>query len=59
MHVESKEEVDELTKTALEAGGLEPRHPQDDGWMYARAFQDIDGHLWEVFFTDESAMPKS
>jgi len=59
MRVESKEEVDALTKKALEAGGLEPRDPQDHGWMYARSFQDIDGHLWEVFFMDVSSMPKN
>jgi predicted lactoylglutathione lyase len=24
--------------------------------MYARAFQDPDGHIWESFFMDEEAM---
>jgi len=24
--------------------------------MYGRSFEDIDGHLWEVIFMDESAM---
>jgi len=57
--VESKEEVDTITTKALEAGGSEPREPQDHGWMYGRSFQDIDGHLWEVGFMDVSAMPKN
>ncbi len=25
--------------------------------MYQRSFADPDGHLWEVFWMDESAVP--
>jgi uncharacterized protein len=42
----------------LEAGGTEPREPQDHGWMYGRSFQDINGHLWEVLYMDEKALKK-
>ena len=38
---------------AVDAGGSEPREKQDHGWMYGRSFEDIDGHLWEVFFMEE------
>jgi predicted lactoylglutathione lyase len=24
--------------------------------MYQHGFQDLDGHLWEVFYMDEAAM---
>jgi uncharacterized protein len=24
--------------------------------MYQHGFQDLDGHIWEIFFMDESAM---
>ena|SRR3989344_347724 len=54
----SNEKVDNIMKKVISAGGLEPREPQDYGWMYSRSFQDIDGHLWEVFFMDENKMPK-
>ena len=54
----SNEKVDNIMKKVISAGGLEPREPQDYGWMYSRSFQDIDGHLWEIFFMDESKMPK-
>ena len=40
----------------LEAGKL--RDPQDHGWMYGRSFEDNNGHLWEIFYMDESAMKK-
>ncbi len=59
MSAESRENVDEIVNLALEAGGIEPRAVQDYGWMYSRSFQDIDGHLWEVLFMDESKMPKA
>ena len=55
---ESRGKVDELMNKAIEAGATEPRKAQDHGWMYGRSFQDIDGHLWEVFWLDESTMMK-
>ena len=56
--VNSKQEVDEMIDKAIEAGAIEPREPQDHGWMYGRSFQDINGHLWEVFYMDEGKMPE-
>lgn len=58
LSVESREEVDQMIEKAIEAGGSEPREKQDHGWMYGRSFEDIDGHLWEVFFMEESAIKK-
>ena len=58
LSVESREKVDQLMKKALDAGGSEPRKTQDHGWMYGRNFQDPDGHLWEVFWMDESMIKK-
>jgi hypothetical protein len=26
--------------------------------MYGRSFQDLDGHLWEAFYMDESMIQK-
>ena len=36
---ESKEEVDQMIKKVVDAGGSEPKNPQDYGWMYARSFE--------------------
>ena len=58
LSVESREEVGQMVDKALEAGGTEYREPEDHGWMYVRSFQDINGHLWEIFYMDESAMNK-
>jgi predicted lactoylglutathione lyase len=58
LSVESKEKVDQMMGKALEAGGSEPREKQDHGWMYGRSFEDVDGHIWEVFFMEETAIKK-
>ncbi len=55
---ESRKEVDEMIAKVVAAGGKEYREPSDHGWMYGRAFQDLDGHIWEVFHMDESKMPE-
>lgn len=55
--VESREEVDDMVKKAVAAGASTPNPPQDHGWMYGHGYQDLDGHLWEVFFMDMNATP--
>jgi uncharacterized protein len=58
LFAQSREEVDQMMDKVLGAGGREARDPQDHGWMYGRSFEDINGHLWEIFYMDESAMKK-
>ena len=58
LSAQSREEVDQMMEKVLDAGGREAREPQDHGWMYGRSFEDINGHLWEIFYMDESAMKK-
>ena len=55
---QSREEVDQMMEKVVGAGGKESRDPQDHGWMYGRSFEDIDGHLWEIFYMDETAIKK-
>ncbi len=47
LSAESRDEVDALTAAAVAAGGIDVG-AQDQGWMYMRAFRDIDGHQWSV-----------
>lgn len=56
---ESREDVDLIVNKALEAGGKPSNDPTDHGFMYVWSFQDLDGHLWEVFYMDESAVQQS
>lgn len=57
LSVGSRGEVDEMMSKVVMAGGKEARAPEDLGYMYGRAFEDLDGHIWEVFHMDESQMP--
>ena len=58
LSAENREAVDELVNKALAAGGTEPRPVNDMGFMYTRCFEDLDGHLWEIFHMDMSAIPQ-
>lgn len=53
----SREEVDNMVKTATENGGSTYSEPRDHGWMYQNAFSDLNGHQWEVMFADMSKLP--
>jgi len=59
MSAESKDKVNEMLSKALAAGAREPREPQDHGFMYGRAFEDPDGHIWEIFWMDPKAVNPS
>lgn len=59
LQVESRERVDALVNMALAAGAREPREAEDHGFMFARTFEDPDGHIWEVFVMDASQMPSN
>jgi predicted lactoylglutathione lyase len=52
---ESREEVDSLVAKAVAAGGRTPRPAQDHGFMYAHAFEDLDGHIWELVWMNTEA----
>lgn len=53
----SREEVDELVRKAVAAGGKTHRQPQDHGFMYGHGFRDPDGHVWELVYMDPNAAP--
>ncbi len=55
----SREEVDELVRKAVAAGGNTYAEPRDHGFMYGHGFQDPDGHIWEIYWMDMSAIPRS
>jgi predicted lactoylglutathione lyase len=51
---ESREQVDEMVRKALAAGGTAPIQARDHGFMYEHGFTDPDGHIWELVYMDES-----
>ena len=52
---DGREGVDDITEKAIAAGGRETREKEDHGWMYGRAFEDPDGHIWEPMWMDVEA----
>ena len=53
---DSKQAVDMMVDSALEAGGHTSNETSDQGFMYTQSFQDLDHHLWEVIYMDENAV---
>lgn len=58
IEVDAKEKVDALVSLALEMGATRYREGADHGWMYYDCFACIDGHQWEIMFTDASQLPQ-
>lgn len=56
LSADSRAQTDEMADKAIKAGATAIGEPNDQGFMYSRSFQDLDGHLWEVFYMDPSAI---
>jgi len=50
LQLDSREAVDEMMDKALAQGASVAREAADHGYMYDRAFSDLDGHIWEPFW---------
>jgi predicted lactoylglutathione lyase len=48
VRVASRQRLDELVERAFAAGGVPHHEPNDQGFLYGRSFQELDGHLWDV-----------
>ncbi|KAF0804301.1 hypothetical protein A6D6_03223 [Alcanivorax xiamenensis] len=58
LSLDSHEEVDAMNDAAAAHGGTADINPvQDLGFMYNRNLADPDGHVWEAFWMDPSAIP--
>ncbi|BCA62272.1 lactoylglutathione lyase [Sphingomonas sp. HMP9] len=53
---DSRDAVDAITRAAIEAGGRELHEAQDLGFMYSRAFDDLDGHGFGPFWMNPAAV---
>ena len=55
---EDRAQVDDLAARAEAAGGKVYR-TDDQGWMYTKSIEDLDGHNWEFFYMDVTKAPKA
>lgn len=53
---ESRDQVDDLVRRAVAAGGTIYADPKDYGFMYQHGFQDPDGHIWELIYMEAEAL---
>jgi len=53
---ESRPEVDDIVRRAIDAGGTHAMDPVDHGFMYGWSFYDLDNHHWEVLWMDPNAI---
>lgn len=51
---DSKDAVNAIYDKAIASGATECRPAEDHGFMYARSFNDLDGHIWEVFWMNSA-----
>lgn len=56
IEVESRELVDHIVSKALKNGAIRYKDSVDHGWMYYDTFADLDGHQWEIMFSDTSKL---
>lgn len=56
LSAESREAVDAVVDRAFAAGASPASETNDQGFMYGRSYQDLDGHIWEVMWMDPSTV---
>lgn len=59
LEMNSRKDVDELLELATKVGAKEYRDAEDHGFMYARSFEDPDGHIWEAFWMNSEAISEN
>lgn len=48
--LDSADEVRALASKAIELGARQVNEPEDHGFMFSWGFEDLDGHLWDLFW---------
>jgi predicted lactoylglutathione lyase len=46
----SAEEVRTISERAFELGAKRVNDPEDIGFMFSWGFEDLDGHMWDLFW---------
>jgi len=53
---DNRQGVDAMVIKAVAAGGTTYNEPIDHGFMYEHGFQDLDGHIWSLFYMDTNSI---
>ena len=49
---ERKDEVNSLSEKAFTLGARKVNDVEDHGFMFSWGFEDLDGHVWDLFWMD-------
>jgi predicted lactoylglutathione lyase len=49
---ERKDEVNSLSEKAFTLGARKVNDAEDHGFMFSWGFEDLDGHVWDLFWMD-------
>ncbi|HLP22434.1 MAG TPA: VOC family protein [Microbacteriaceae bacterium] len=55
LECDSAATIDRIVSRALELGARRVNEPEDEGFMYSWGFEDLDGHLWNLFWMNTAA----
>ena len=55
---ESKDVVNSLAEKAFSNGAKKVNEPEDHGFMFSWGFEDLDGHVWDLFWMDPNHVQK-
>lgn len=58
LEVDSRSGLTSWSTRPSRTGGQRGSFSSEEGFMYGRSFQDVDGHLWEVLYMDPTAVQK-
>lgn len=58
IEVDTRAQVDKIVSLAIKNGATRYKASTDHGWMYYDSFADLDGHQWEIMFTDQTQIPQ-
>ena len=47
---QTADEVKSLSQRAFELGATRMNDPEDLGFMFSWGFEDLDGHMWDLFW---------
>lgn len=53
---ENRQQVEDMVRKAVAAGGTTHAASKDYGFMYQHGFQDLDGHIWELIYMEPGAV---
>lgn len=49
---DSADQVRDISQRAFDLGAKQLNEPEDRGFMFSWGFEDLDGHIWDLFWMD-------